>query len=174
MMAEPLIPPKAKLFIGVICGSDEMLAQGEEIFNKKFGDIDFQTKKIHFSHTDYYSDLGKNLFKVFYSFKKLIKREDIVKIKLFTNLMENKISGKKGRKINIDPGYLTLSNVFLATCKDYFHRVYLGMGVYLENEYKYVARNFQPWDWTYPDYRQHEYLHFFYQIRKIYQEQIKG
>ncbi|MDY6933635.1 MAG: DUF4416 family protein [Spirochaetota bacterium] len=172
-MAKPVIPIKAKLFIGVIANSDDVLNQAERIIEKKFGKIDYKTKKIPFSHTEYYSYMGSNLFKVFFSFHRLFKREDIVVIKLLANKLEKKISGNEKRRVNIDPGYLTLSNVYLATCKDFFHRVYIGRGVYLENEYKYVGKNFQPWEWTYPDYRKHEYLDFFYNMRKLYRKQIK-
>lgn len=173
-MADPIIPPRAKLFMGVLSGTDALQEQAEEALLKRFGEIDFKTVKIPFSHTDYYSSLGSRIFRVFVSFKKLVRREDIVDIKLFTNRLEKKISGKGKRIVNIDPGYLTLSNVYLATCKEFFHRSYLARGVYLENEYRYVARRFQPWDWTYPDYRTPEYLDFFYNLRRIYSRQIKA
>ncbi len=89
--------------------------------------------------------MGRDLFRVLLSFRKLVRREDIVEIKLFTNRLEKKLSGKDRRIVNIDPGYLTLSNVFLASCKEYFHRAYLREGVYLENEYRFVARHYEPW-----------------------------
>ncbi len=171
-MATPVIPPKAKLFIGVLTGTEIMVEMAERALMKKYGEIDYKTTKIPFLHTDYYKGMGGNLFKVLISFEKLIRREDIIDIKLFTNRLESKISGKEKRRINIDPGYLTLSNVYLATCKEYFHRVYLSKGIYLENEYRYVGKRFEPWDWTYPDYRSQDYLNFFYTVRKIYHDQI--
>ena len=171
-MAQPITPTKAKLFIGLLTGSDEVLTSAEKFLSKKFGAIDFRTDKIPFSHTEYYNAIGKNLFKVFLSFKKLIKREHIVNIKLLTNKLEIRLSGKNKQKINIDPGYLTLSNVYLASCKEFFHRVYLQKGVYLENEYRYVGRQFHSWEWTYPDYKKPEYFEFFHSIRKIYYKQL--
>jgi hypothetical protein len=172
-MATPVIPPKAKLFIGVLTGSEECLEKAEIALVKKYGEIDYKTSKVGFSHTDYYSSMGPGLFKVIFSFRKLIKRESIADIKLYTNRLEDKISGKKKRRVNIDPGYLTLSNVYLATCKEFFHRVYLERGIYLENEYRYVAKRYVPWDWTYPDYQKEEYLYFFHNVRKMYHDQLK-
>ncbi len=172
-MADPVIPPRAKLFIGVIYGSEEVLSAAEKFLIKKYGEIDFRTKRIPFVHTKYYRDMGSSQSKVFISFKKLIRREDIVEIKLFTNRIEKKFSENKSRKINIDPGYLTLSNVYLATCKEFFHRAYLRRGVYLENEYRYVARRYQPWEWTYPDFQKPEYIYFFLEVRRIYHNQLK-
>jgi hypothetical protein len=172
-MSEPFIPSKAKLFIGVIFNSEEILHAVETVLLKKFGEIDFRTKNIPFLHTKYYSDMGPSQFKVLLSFKKLIKREQIVEIKLVTNKIEKRFSENKIRKANIDPGYLTLSNVYLATCKEFFHRVYLRKGVYLENEYRYVAKRYQPWEWTYPDYQKPDYLFFFHEVRRLYHNQIQ-
>jgi len=184
-MAKAVIPVKAKLFIGILTSSEEYSNLAEELLTKKFGDIDYKTANIPFMHTDYYNSIGKKLFKVFISFQRLIPRENIVNIKLFTNKIENKISKNKidrkvnndrkiniNRTVNIDPGYITLSNVYLASCKEYFHRAYLDKGIYLENELKYVEKRYQPWDWTYPDYKKREYLEFFYYIRKLYYQQI--
>ena len=173
-MADPVIPPRAKLFIGMIFNSEEIQATAETALMKKYGEIDFRTKNIPFIHTKYYGDMGSSQLKVLFSFKKLIRREDIVEIKLHTNGIEKKLSENKVRKINIDPGYLTLSNVYLATCKEFFHRAYLRKGIYLENEYRFVARRYQPWEWTYPDYQKPEYLYFFHEVRRIYYNQLNG
>lgn len=173
-MAKPVIPQDAKLFIGILFTSEEHLLKAKNSLRKKFGRIDLETNFIPFSHTEYYKKIGSGLYRAFFSFEKLIKREKIATIKLYTNKLENKLSGGKQRKINIDPGYLTLSNVYLASCKEFFHRTYLSKGVYLENEYKYTAKKFNFWEWTYPDYKKIEYLDFFYKLRDIYYKQIRN
>ncbi len=172
-MSKPVIPEKAKLFIGILTNSEDHLQTAEKRLIKKYGDIDLRTGNIQFTHTEYYNTIGKNLFKVLFSFKKLINRENITEIKLNTNNLENFISKKGKRSINIDPGYLTLSNVFLASCKDYFHRVYLKRGVYLENELKFINKRYTAWDWTYPDYKKPEYMLFFHDMRRIYYQQLR-
>lgn len=172
-MSEPVIPSKAKLFIGILFSTEDILAPAEKMLIKKYGDLDFRTNSIPFVHTKYYSDKGSAQYKVLLSFRKLIRREDIVEIKLYTNRLEKRFIENKIRKVNIDPGYLTLSNVYLATCKDFFHRTYLRKGVFLENEYRYVAKRFQPWDWTYPDYQKPEYLYFFHEMRRMYHNQLR-
>lgn len=173
-MAQATTPVRSKLFIGILTASEDSLWLAEKYLVKKYGIIDFKTSNIPFIHTNYYNSIGNELSKVIVSFKKLIKREKIAEIKLYTNKLEKKISGNNKRKINIDPGYLTLSNVFLASCKDYFHRVYLSKGVYIENELKFMNKRYEAWEWTYPDYLKQEYLDFFYSIRKIYYKQIKN
>ncbi|OHD67460.1 MAG: hypothetical protein A2W19_03270 [Spirochaetes bacterium RBG_16_49_21] len=172
-MADPIVPPKAKLFIGILFNSEETAGSVEKKLARKFGEIDFRTRKIPFSHTNYYREMGASQYKVLLSFRKLIRREEIVTIKLFTNKLEKRFSKNTMRRVNIDPGYLTLSNVYLASCKEFFHRAYLRKGVYLENEYRYVRKRYLPWEWTYPDYLKQDYLFFFHEVRKLYGNQLK-
>ena len=165
-MAAPCFPSKVKLFVGFIFEDEDILQAAIEILHKSFGTIDTVSDKIPFVNTEYYSEIGNNLCKKFISFEALINREEISSIKILTNDIELTESGI--RKINIDPGYMTLSNVFLASCKDFYHRVYVGKGVFIENEYRYTDGKFKFWEWTYPDYKQEEYTNYFMHIRNIY------
>ncbi len=172
-MAKPEVPPKAKLFISILYSSDESLNAAEKCLNKKYGPVEKRTDPIPFDHNENFDEIGPDLKKKFILFKKLIRREDIVNIKLFTNKTEEKLSEPNHRTLNIDPGYITLSNVFIASCKEFYHRTYMGRGVYLENEYRYASKKFIFWDWTYPEYKKKEYLDFFYAARKMYHDQIR-
>lgn len=173
-MAEHIIPPKAKLFVGIIFSSEVHLYKTERALVRKYGEIDYRSHPILFDNTVHYRDGNRAQCKLFISFQKLIRREDIAAIKLMTNRLEKRFIENEKRRVNIDPGYLTLSNVFVASCKEYFHRIYLEKGVYLENEYRYVSRHFQPWDWTYPDFRKPEYLAFFHDLRRLYYRQLES
>ncbi|MDD5512405.1 MAG: DUF4416 family protein [Candidatus Omnitrophica bacterium] len=77
----------------------------------------------------------------------------------------------KKRSINIDPGYLDMAKLVLATTKDFCHRIYLGSGIFGEVTLVYRKDSFQPWEWTYPDYRSREYIETFNRIREIYRAQ---
>jgi hypothetical protein len=70
------------------------------------------------------------------------------------------------RPANIDPGYLTLGNVVLASTKDAFHRVWLGRGIFAEVEMTWSAGRFEPLPWTYADYRTAGALAFFGEARE--------
>ncbi|MEK6733229.1 MAG: DUF4416 family protein, partial [Candidatus Omnitrophota bacterium] len=71
-----------------------------------------------------------------------------------------------GRRINIDPGYISDSKLVLATTKDYFHRIYLTSGIYAEVTLRWRRGGFEPFEWTYPDYQSKEYIDIFNTIRK--------
>ncbi len=179
-MGKIKIPPKAKLFIGVIAVSNEIIQKFKDRAVHIWGEIDLESPIFPFDTTSYYEkEMGKNLIKKFFSFYKLIPRENIVEVKITTNQLEKELKinkEKPGRDINIDPGYLTLSSVTLATTKDYRHRIYLREGIYLENTlyYSRKEKSFVEWEWTYPDYRKKEYKQFFNKMREIYVEQLRN
>lgn len=174
-MAEIKIPLKAKFFCGIIFSNKDKLNLAIEALETKYGTIDLSCGPFPFAHTDYYEQMGSNLSKYFISFETLFDRENICDMKIFCNSVELNLSesnDNKKRIINIDPGYLTNSNVFLASCKEYYHRMYLQKGIYLENELCYSKKKFNFFEWTYPDYKSEEYLNFFYKLREKYRNQI--
>lgn len=141
---------------------------------RRFGEIDFESAVFDFAQTDYYrEELGPGLKRQFISFKKLILPERLSKIKNFTNKIERKLSGSGRRRVNIDPGYICLSKLVLASTKDYKHRIYLGGGIYAEITLIYQGKTFVPWECTYPDYRSPEYISVFNRIRENLAQELK-
>ena len=178
-MGKIILPAKAKLFIGVIAINSISFSDLKDILTSNWGEIDLESEVFKFDKTNYYeNEMGKDLIKKFFSFKKLIERENLPEIKLRTNQIEKEFKinkNKEGRDINLDPGYITLSSVVLATTKDYRHRIYHSKGIYLENTLYYDSKkkSYTEWDWTYPDYRQDSYKEFFNRMREIYHNQLK-
>jgi hypothetical protein len=74
------------------------------------------------------------------------------------------------RPLNLDPGYITLAKLVLASTKDHAHRIYLSQGIYAEITLNYRAGSWQPLPWTYPDYRRSDFQEFFTNCR----EYLKG
>lgn len=165
---------RVKLIIGFIAKEQEIFNRAKDILKKKFGGIDYESQVLPFTHTNYYDkEFGKGLKRNFISFQKLILPQALPKIKIITNSIEKKLSYADSRLINIDPGYLDLSKLILASTKDYKHRIYLNYGIYAEVTIFYQDKTFKPWEWTYPDYKTPEYITIFNQIREIYAQQIK-
>jgi len=162
-----------KLVFGFIFKEEAVFNKAKIILERQFGKIDFQSQRLTFNHTDYYEkEFGKNLLRRFVSFKKLIPPQNLARIKIITNKIEQKLSIGQNRSINIDPGYLDLAKLVLVSTKDYKHRIYLGSGIYAEITLFYENKSFKSWDWTYPDYRTEEYITIFNQIRQMYVNQI--
>lgn len=173
-MGETIKHLPVKLIIGFIYKDASIFQKAKALLEKKFGPPDFESDKIPFSHTGYYEpEMGKSLARSFIGFKKLIAPQRLSRIKLLTNKIENKFSKRGLRQVNIDPGYLELSKLILASTKDYFHRIYLDKGIFAELTLIYRGQTFQPLEWTYPDYGSGEYITIFNRMRAIYAKQIK-
>jgi len=155
-----------KLVIGLI-GKEALFGKAESLLSKKFGKTDFASKIIDFTFTDYYAqEMGECLQRQFLSFAHPIKPTELARIKLYTNRLEKtKFSERGKRALNIDPGYLTLSKLVLATTKDHQHRIYLGNGIFAEVTLRFRGKSFAKWEWTYPDYYTQDYIRIFNHIR---------
>ncbi|MCX5707713.1 MAG: DUF4416 family protein [Candidatus Omnitrophica bacterium] len=172
-MGKIVSPNPVKLVIGLIFKDEEFLKKAEGILRRHFGSTDYASPVIPFSYTDYYrEEFGVGLKRKFLCFTKLVPSERLAAIKVLTNKIETKLSQKNSRKINIDPGYLTMAKLVLASTKDYSHRIYLDKGIFAEVTLVYQKNSFQPREWTYPDYRTPEYIRIFLEIRKLYAQQI--
>ncbi len=73
----------------------------------------------------------------------------------------------EARPLNLDPGYLTLAKLLLASTKDHAHRIYLERGIYAEVTLNYRRRDWRSLDWTYPDYCREDYHEFFSRCREL-------
>lgn len=165
---------RVKLIISILSSRKELFDDLKLIMIRKFKSIDFESEFLSFNKTDYYEpEMSSNLLRKFYSFKKLIKPEKIAGIKIYTNKLELKFSYQNKRIVNIDPGYLTLGKLILATTKNQQHRIYLQKGIFAEVALRYREGNFIPWEWTYPDYTSLDYRKFFNEVREIYKKQIQ-
>jgi len=166
-------PKPVKFICGFIYSYEDVYLKVKKIMRKKFGRIDYESQIIDFDFTDYYyKEMGKPLFRRFVSFEELKSPSDFVKIKLWCIKIEKKISQQGKRKINIDPGYINEGKLVLTTTKDYYHRIYLEKGIYVEVTLYYKNKNFCDLPTTYPDYRTHLYKSIFLFIREIYRKQL--
>jgi hypothetical protein len=186
-MSEPLEPTPVFFFYGLLFRRDIIsLTDVKERIEKmpvlKWHPIDgeFDLLLDEASLTNYYQkEMGKQeLLTRAYVFSDLkVKREDLVNVKLATNELEKALQQNwqmAGRVVNIDPGYLALEQVVLATCKPYGHRVYLGQGVYGELTYQFQGGHYHPLEWTYPDYCEKGVRDHFEKVRTTLKESLKS
>lgn len=124
---------------------------------------------FRFSFTNYYEEeMGTGLWKTVRIFSAPRDPFDLADIKVQTNAIEAALAAPGGkRRVNLDPGYLTLAKVVLATTKDFSHRIYLRGGVYAEVTLSARDGAFQPHPWTYPDYKQESVRQFFWKARNL-------
>lgn len=170
-------PDDVKLIIGQIVTDESIFPKAKDELQSLFGPLDKESDIFPFDFTDYYTEeMGKNLKRRFLSREDLIDPGELSEIKLKTNELEKEMAQKLDyelpRPVNLDPGYIGMSKLVLATTKNYSHRIYLKEGIYAEVTLQYRDGSFQPLSWTYPDYRTEDYRNFFDRVRKRYKKQL--
>ncbi|MFQ6014806.1 MAG: DUF4416 family protein [Anaerolineae bacterium] len=174
MMGKSKTPAPVKLVVGMFTAQVELFETVEEWLGHEFGPIDYRTELLPFDHTTYYAaEFGENLVRKFVTFAQLIDAGRLAEIKRFTNDLEMRLAAEGKRRINLDPGYISLAKLVLASTKDHQHRLYLGQEIYGEVTLRFVKGSFRPWDWTYPDYGTEEYIAIFNHIRQLYLAQLR-
>lgn len=168
-------PKPVKLIVSMFTGDETLLAVARGALVNRFGPIDYESELLPFDHTSYYErEFGPGLVRQIVAFADLIAPQRLAEIKRTTNDLEMTWAVEGRRRVNLDPGYVSLSKMVLATTKDYTQRIYLGQGIYAEVTLYYQRGAFHPWEWTYPDYASPRYLEIFAQIRRIYAAQLRG
>ena len=163
-------PKPALLFTGILYSGESYLSKAKEFLLSTLGAALLETPPVGWDYSEYYKEeIGSPIMRTFIFFKDLINRSEIADIKLRTNDIETLLSTNGKRNVNIDPGYLTLANVILASTKGYSHRIYLGKGIYGEVSllYKERVRTFMPHIFTYPDYQDKNCIEMFIKAREL-------
>jgi hypothetical protein len=168
--------PEPVKFIASLFSADlALLEKAKEALSSRFGAIDFKSALLPFDHTDYYTaEFGPGLQRQIVTCAPLISMVDLPAIKRETNDIEWALTPADHRQVNIDPGYVSLGKMVLASTKDHAHRLYLDRGIYGEITLTYQRGRFRPLPWTYPDYASDDYCALFDGIRERYKAQLRG
>jgi hypothetical protein len=172
-MADPLLPAPVLLIVAAFSRHAEALAWARQQLEARYGPVALTSPEFAFTQTAYYEPtMGPGLRKHFLAFHNLVSPEILASVKLHTNELEGACARSgaypEPRPLNLDPGVLGLGKFLLATTKDQAHRVYLRDGIYAEVTLRYHAGAFEPWPWTYADYRQAGVLAFLQEARDFY------
>lgn len=177
-MADPRDVDPVLLIVAAFSRHADLLAWARERLEKAFGAVALASEPYPFVQTDYYErTMGRDLRKQFLAFHDLVGPERLAEIKLATNDLEREVaianSWPEPRPLNLDPGMLTLGKFHLATTKDQAHRIYLRDGIFAEVTLRFQAGSFEPWPWTYADYRLPATIAFLNEARDWYRRQLE-
>ena len=167
-------PPPVQYFVGLICNSRVSLEQVEVDLVALFGPIQERASAQPFSYSDYYEkEMGRGLSRNFVLFAPLASREQLPELKLRTNEIELAHALGGNRQVNIDPGYVALEHVVLATTKGYAHRIFLRSGIYADLTLVFENGSYRGLPWTYPDYQTQETIGLLNLWRLRYKESLR-
>lgn len=164
-------PGKVKPIFGVLYRDDSVFNEAKRRIETRFGPIDYLGDPYDFIETDYYNqEMGEGLLRRFLSLEQLIYPDCLVDLKQISNLWEEQLAERGQRRINLDPGYVSLSALVLASAKNFSHRIYIGRGLYAEVTMRYEHGAFTDLPWTYPDYSRRKEI--FLAIRATLKKQL--
>jgi hypothetical protein len=157
-----------KLVVGLLSADRKLLEQAQSALAEGFGAITVKSPEIPFSFTDYYEkEMGAGLVRQWVGFHGLIESEQLADFKTTTRSLEKRFLGPNNkRRVNLDPGMLSLHNFVLASTKGFAHRIYLHGGIYADLALIFQSGKFQPLPWTYPDYQAPACQEFLMRCRK--------
>ncbi len=171
---KPQEPEPVKFFIGILYSDAPFLESVLPALEEKYGPIDYRSEPFPFDVTDYYVDeLGHPIFRIFVSFRDWIHPRELARLKIETNALEEKFSENGHRKINLDPGYMDVGKVVLASAKFNIQKIYLDQGIYADLTLHYEKGHFFPYPWSFPDFKTGRYERTFLLIRERYKVQHK-
>jgi hypothetical protein len=166
-------PKPVKLISSMFTADLKLLEIACNKLSETFGPTDYESDLLPFDHTSYYAaEFGQGLVREIVAFAELIDPGRLAEIKRLTNDLEMGWAKEGKRRINLDPGYVSLAKLVLATTKNRGQRIYLGQGIYAEVTLCYRNKTFRSWEWTYPDYASSPYIAIFNHIRELYLAQL--
>ncbi len=171
-MGELRSHPPILLILAAFSRHAQALDWARERAESVWGPVAAASERFAFEETDYYEpSMGAGLRKQFLAFERPVPPEQLSQIKLDANHWEQEFAqtfhGQEPRPLNLDPGYLTLAKLVLASTKDHAHRIYLSNGIYAEVTLNFRDGHWQPLPWTFPDYRRADYHAFFQECRAV-------
>jgi hypothetical protein len=174
-MALPRPPTPQLLVVAAFSRHDDALAWARRRLEELHGPIGLMGPEFVFDQTAYYeASMGRDLRKQLLAFHDLIAPDRLPEIKHRTNALEQEMAESGSypdpRPLNLDPGMLSLGKFVLATTKDQSHRIYLRDGIFAEVTLRYHAGAFEPWPWTYADYRLPTVHAFLAEAREYYRQ----
>ena len=172
-MGQVHLPEPVLLIVAAFSRYDEALGWARRRLADAFGPIALTSPPFEFNQTRYYErTMGRGLRKEFWVFGDLVSPDCLPRVKNRTNALEDELARARvfpePRPLNLDPGVLCLGKFLLATTKDQAHRIYLGEGIFGEVTLRFHDGTFEPWPWTYADYRQTGVRAFLKEARDLY------
>ena len=170
---------KCALVIGILSTAEEKKDQLFAQLEAKFGKIAIASPVMAFPYTNYYDgEMGGHPVRYLLLFENLIDPSTLASIKTWTNALELDYAAPnaqaQGRRINLDPGILSLSSFILATCKDRSHRIPLRDGIYAETTLIFQDKDFQRLPWSYADYSSDEIKAILRSFRDCYRKLLRN
>lgn len=173
-MAAPEAPAPVKLIVAVLWSDAAHRDEARRRMEALWGAVDFTGPDRPFDVTDYYApEMGAGQMRRLVAFERLVPPDCLREAKLRTNDIERELAVGNARKVNLDVGTLDHSKIVLASAKYAGQKIYLGDGIYADPIARYKDGRYQPFEWSFPDFRDGRYDADLAEIRRAYMAQLR-
>jgi hypothetical protein len=173
-MALPQQPEPVKLFVAVLWANAAARDEACARMTNHWGAIDYGGGDHLFDVSDYYEpEMGASLQRRFIAFERLVGPEILIEAKLTCNQIEEALAEAQGRRVNLDVGYLDHNKIVLASAKGAGQKIYLGQGIYADLVARYARGRYQPFEWSFLDFKSGRYDAEFAALRGRYLQQLR-
>ncbi len=174
-MAHCQPPLPVKYVVAILFHAPDALERARQELIAVWGEFDFEGGDHLFDCTDYYEpEMGTTLSRRLVTFVRLLLPTELVEMKLRCNRIEDELAVDGKRIVNLDAGYLDHNKVVLASAKGAGQKIYLDQGIYADPVGRYSHGRYQPFDWTFPDFKDGRYEKELLAIRQIYLQQMRA
>lgn len=175
-MGTPREPKPAKYFVALLSSEIDLLSIVEQELAAALSEIDGRSEIVPWTASKFYEiEMGTGLLRRFVSLRSLASPQELSAAKLKTQAIEARyrVTTSGDRRVNLDPGYVDMHKVVLASTKDAGQRIYLSSGIYGEATLLYHDGDFHGLPYTYSDYLWPAVCAFFTQLRAVYLQQLR-
>jgi len=170
-MPVDLLPAEpVALVCAVMADAETNLEHARDALVEQLGPLYCQSPVYPFAFTSYYeAEMGAELSKQLLCFSERVDPAELPRIKRWTMELEKELGREEGerilRRVNIDPGLVSIESLVLATTKYSGHRICIAPSLYAEITLLYQKGRYAPLQWTYQDYQTEAVQQFLLEIR---------
>ena len=163
--------PNGALVCALMAPSRELLEEAIAQLATSFGPARHNSQTYPFDYTDYYAEeMGADLVKGITWFGGLVGLSVLANAKRQTMALEREFAvptvAGLNRRVNADPGLVTVDSLVLATTKYSGHRICIEAGIYAETTLLFRKGRYEPLPWSYLDYQNEWVQEFLQEIRR--------
>lgn len=168
--------PLALRVCGCISADEGPVDRARTQLESAFGPLSMRSDTFPFDLTDYYEkEMGRDLARTWLIFEELMSPLELVEFKRLTSGVEEMLGRPGGgRTINLDPGYLDLGKLVLASGKEAPDKLYIGDGVWAHTCLRYRSGGLRAPDHSFPDFRSGLYDGFFLEARLLLKRMLRA
>jgi len=162
------------LFIGILFTDENILKKVLSTIHSRFGEMPIASEQIEFAYTHYYEkEMGSPIYRMWIGSPEPRDPSELAGWKLISDEIEKENSNDGKRTINLDPGFVGLAKVVLASFKDHPQRLLHHRGVFAEIELIFQNGSWRDVPWTYRDYKDKPAKDFLLSLRTALHERLK-